>query len=389
VTSIAVYVVSTLLQVCLSCGLKSLNGTVTCLPGTYSLTYSVTNDDGATATATRAVIIYSAGRLSLQLPLYQDLDNGTAAGVTVQALGNATSLEAAAAANSIASRISSSSEAGLDVLPSDVHILDAQLVELGPSNFSVHVSAVVYVYSPASVHHGDIISSTGAGSGVAINRTRRASLSSTRSSLAASTAALHLQSTSTAAAASNTRVQEHQASIFQDAVDANVYIMISTLKKLAATVTAEAQAVQHAALTNKHTTCSTAADCSTPTRIGRQLLQAADSGIAAQLASMTAAATNSLGPVSMSGQQTSASVDPAVVSVPGMHSEHHSGLALARMEWWQDYACFWRVGRISMSGFVCSQIPPLDAVFDQLSAYVCVVPQWFAAMHCCRATLPP
>lgn len=301
-------------QVCLSCGLKSLAqaGPVTCLPGTYTLTYSATNDDGVTATATRAVTIYSAGQLSMQLPLYQNLDNETAAGLTVQALSNASSAEAAAAANSIASQLSSGSSAGLDVQPHDISILQAQLVELGPSNFSIHVSAVISIYYPASVHRGDIIDSkvqTAAGSG-----SRRALLSTPSSFPATAGAALLWAATSEA---SSTALETHQGGPPQVAVDANIQAMLSSLRQLAAAVTAEARSVQHSALSRTSTTaCSNSntegCSASRHTSKGRRLLQATDTGIAAQLTSMTSAASSSLAPVSLTGQQTSAAVDPVV-----------------------------------------------------------------------------
>jgi PKD repeat protein len=290
-------------------------GTVTCLPGTYTLTYTVTNDNGATVTATRAVIIYSAGQLSMQLPLYQNLDNGTAADLTVQALGNASSAEAAAAANSIASQLSSGSAAGLDVQPSDVTILEAQLVELGPSNFSVQVSVMFDVFFPTSVHRADIKSATTAAAAAAGTATRRALLSSpTNASFPATAgAALRWPTCSKVSSRRLESIHQQQAER-QDLVEYNLHAMISSLRQLAAAVTAEARHAQQAALSKSPVICDTTAGCSGSGRNGRQLLQAADSGIAARLASMTAAASSSLGPVSMTGQQTSAAVDPVVVS---------------------------------------------------------------------------
>lgn len=250
----------------------------------------------------------------MQLPLYQNLDNETAAGLTVQALSNASSAEAAAAANSIASQLSSGSSAGLDVQPHDISILQAQLVELGPSNFSIHVSAVISIYYPASVHRGDIIDSkvqTAAGSG-----SRRALLSTPSSFPATAGAALLWAATSEA---SSTALETHQGGPPQVAVDANIQAMLSSLRQLAAAVTAEARSVQHSALSRTSTTaCSNSntegCSASRHTSKGRRLLQATDTGIAAQLTSMTSAASSSLAPVSLTGQQTSAAVDPVVVS---------------------------------------------------------------------------
>jgi PKD repeat protein len=285
------------LQVCLSCGLKSLtSSTVACLPGTYTLTYSVTNDNGATATATRSVIIYTSGQLSVQLPLYQELDNGTAAGLTVQALSNTSSAEATAAANSIASRVSTSS-AGLEVQPSDVSLLQVQLVELGPSNFSVHVTALIYTYFPAFVHRKDVINTAAAAAAPASSAQR-------------SNARRTLSTSSPTTPAALAPPPGH-------AFSADIRTLTNSLRQLATAVTHEAHLAQHAALTR--TACSTASSCSNAGR--RRLLQATDTGIVAQLASMTAAAASSLAPTSVTGQQTSAEVDPVMVST-AVHDAH-------------------------------------------------------------------
>lgn len=275
---------------CQLCGFASLVSTsVTCLPGNYTLTYSVTNDAGATATATRSVVIFSAGQLSLQLPLYENLNDSSAADQTVQALASASSPEAVAAANSISRRLSPSSANGLGVQASDVSILQARLVQLGPSNYSVQVDAKVYVYSPSYVHRGDILRQAAAatmptgspGLGAPV---RRALLGATDSLLPTMPAAIKQPA------------QRHAPTT--DEMSTSIQAMLGNLRQLAAAVTAEVQAVQ--ALPGGHR--------------GRLLLQATDTGIAAQLASMAAAATRSLGQVTVSSQQTSAAVDPVAVS---------------------------------------------------------------------------
>jgi hypothetical protein len=223
----------------------------------------------------------------MQLPLYRHLDSGTAANVTAQALVNTSSVESIAAANSIASSLSADSNAGLEVQPSDVTILQAQVVELGPSNFSVHVTATIYVYSPAAVHRGDIISAAAAAGAQRLEGRGRRALSVCSS----------VTPTTPAAATSL-------------AVTADFQTMTSSLRQLAAAVTHEAHVVQHSALTKN--ACGSTSSCIAAGR--RRLLQATDAGIAAQLASVTAAATSSLAPTSVTGQQTSAAVDPVVVS---------------------------------------------------------------------------
>jgi hypothetical protein len=260
---------------------------VTCLPGKYILTYSITNDDGATATATRAVIVYSAGQLSLQLPLYENLNNNNAASQTVQALSNASSVEAAAAANSIARRLSPNSASGLGVQASDVSILQAQLVQLGPSIYSVQVDAQVYVYYPSSVHRGDITHQAAASKLTASSSVRRAILGVTEDVLP------------TIPAAKKQPVQRRAPTA--DELSAGIQAMVANLRQLAAAVTAEGQSVQ---AQPKHAAGQR----------GRRLLQVADTGIAAQLASMASAASRSLGQVYVTSQQTSAAVDPVVVS---------------------------------------------------------------------------
>jgi hypothetical protein len=297
------------LQVCLSCGFASLVGsTVTCLPGNYSLTYSVTNDAGVTATATRSVTVYSAGQLSLQLPLYENLANGTAAEVTAQALTNAASVEAAAATNSVARRLSPSSTSGLGVQPADVSFLQAQVVQLGPSNYSLLVNATVYVYFPSTVHRGDIMkAAVGVTAAVPGAPLRRALLGAAEGSL---------PSTVTLATMKHTAQRKPPTA---GEVATGIHAMNTNLGQLAAAVTAEAQVVQ--ALPGHATSPR-----------GRRLLQVAETGIAAQLASMTAAASRSLGALNVTSQQTSAAVDPIVVSARHAKRKHVTAFKQRRVE---------------------------------------------------------
>jgi hypothetical protein len=295
------------------------SSTVTCLPGTYTLTYSVTNDDGATTTATRSVIVYTAGQLSMQLAQFKAFDNGTLADLVVQALRNPASAEAEAAVSSIAARLSTGS-GGLQVHPSDVAIMQANVVNLGTSNYSVPVTASVQVFYPASVHRTDI-----SGSPATAANTSTASQTARRRALLAANTAL--------SGSSSHNIQPAPPTL--DAVETNIQSMVSNLKHLAAAVTSEARSAQHAALTNVPQ-CTNTADCSTTGHLHRRLLQSSDTGLAAQLASVSAAAASNLGTVScpvdqmlclflgnaslipnqdVTTRQTTAVVDPVMVSI--------------------------------------------------------------------------
>lgn len=138
----------------MSCSVDTLSSGARCFPGFYTLTYSVTNDAGLVTTATRTVVVYQHGQVSARLPLIQDATNATAAAVLVADLQNGASKAVDMAARSVISKLGS---AGQGLLPSDVRVLGAQLVQngsqaAGAGSYNVYVNVTVLLYHPAVVH---------------------------------------------------------------------------------------------------------------------------------------------------------------------------------------------------------------------------------------------
>jgi len=126
-----------------------LTGTI-CLPGTHTLSYTVTNPDRtATSTATRRVIIYSAGRVTATFNLYPYTDAATA-DATIADLRNPAGAGYAAAIQSMRTRLAA---AGAAVRASDILINAARGVSDpgGSDAVRVQVDATIHVYYPPEV----------------------------------------------------------------------------------------------------------------------------------------------------------------------------------------------------------------------------------------------
>eukprot|EP00878_Enallax_costatus_P010807 GHUV01011284.1.p2 GENE.GHUV01011284.1~~GHUV01011284.1.p2 ORF type:complete len:432 (+),score=106.79 GHUV01011284.1:1982-3277(+) len=129
-------------QVCVACGVEALSNGAGCFPGTYSLTYSVTNDAGMTATASRTVIIQRTARVSGIVPLIRGVTNSTAANMLVTDLRNASSKAFNLAVRSILTKMGSAAE-GLSV--ADVQFDAVDLKQYGPADYTILVNVTIRV----------------------------------------------------------------------------------------------------------------------------------------------------------------------------------------------------------------------------------------------------
>lgn len=143
------------LQVCTSCDLEALSASGSCMPGTYTLTYTVANDNGITVTATRLLVVYQAASVSATLTLWQGLSSTTQVQQLVAALNNKTVQSYSDGLDLIVSKLGAS--VGLDA--SDIDITGAAYRLVSAGNYSVAVNATLYLYKPAGVHRADIRSS--------------------------------------------------------------------------------------------------------------------------------------------------------------------------------------------------------------------------------------
>ncbi len=149
---------------CVSCDVDALSIGGQCLPGTYQLSYTVINDDGISATATRTVVVYQYGSVTGTFTLYKAMTNGTAADATVANLRNISSAEFAQALTTIKTSLG---QLGSSLDSSSLDITDATVFASG-STYDVVVTAVIYVYYPSTATRA------------AINSTSTASSSSSR-----------------------------------------------------------------------------------------------------------------------------------------------------------------------------------------------------------------
>ncbi|EFJ49748.1 hypothetical protein VOLCADRAFT_89514 [Volvox carteri f. nagariensis] len=139
---------------CQSCSLEALAmGSSNCLPGVYTFQYSVTDDQGVTATANRTVVVYQQATIIVTLILLADnlTDAEAPAQLTVN-LMNSSHPDHASAVQELVTRMAS-----YGVQASDIDILSATVFTTSPpptnsSPASVSVDAAIHIYNPRHVH---------------------------------------------------------------------------------------------------------------------------------------------------------------------------------------------------------------------------------------------
>lgn len=119
------------------------------MPGIYTLTYSVVNDDGYTATATRQLYVYQSVAITTTLAAYTDLPTLAQAQGLVADLRTKNSAGYTTGVQNVISRMGSLAS-GLE--PGDVDLAGPKAMQQGPQNFSVQVNATVYLHLPKGVH---------------------------------------------------------------------------------------------------------------------------------------------------------------------------------------------------------------------------------------------
>lgn len=142
------------LQSCPACDLAALSASGNCMPGSYTVTYSVTNSDGATASADRQVAVYQAASISAAFTLYKDVANTTAAQQIASGLLNSTSQEFADGVNLVLNALPADVATALE--PTDVTFHTANVTQQAVNGYSVDVTVSIYVYSPSGVHKKDL-----------------------------------------------------------------------------------------------------------------------------------------------------------------------------------------------------------------------------------------
>eukprot|EP00775_Hariotina_reticulata_P011535 gene11535-11678_t len=124
-------------QVCFTCNLNTLSGDGNCMPGSYTITYSVTNDEGRTEKAQRALVVYQSAEIHTFFALNSSLSLSEAQKLA-EDVANSTSTAHAAAVQPVLSALSSTS--GIQVDASDVVVTWASVnaESVDPRGYSVH-----------------------------------------------------------------------------------------------------------------------------------------------------------------------------------------------------------------------------------------------------------
>jgi hypothetical protein len=148
------------------------------MPGTYLLTYSVVNEDGNSATATRELTVYQAVAVTIPLELYSAIASYSQASSAVSALRNKSLPGYATGVDAAIQKLGS---LATQLQPGDVDIVGAAFVQYSVTNFSILVNVSVNLYSPRNVHRQDILTFEGGWKGTAGSKAqhRRQLLSAT------------------------------------------------------------------------------------------------------------------------------------------------------------------------------------------------------------------
>jgi hypothetical protein len=163
------------LQACMSCDLGALSASGACMPGSYTLSFSVTNDQGITASARRRIIVYQASMMTVSVQLYAPADVADVqTGLQlVAALNNGSAAAATAAATRVLAVLPVPLRSRLE--ESDIEVLNASLSQPTPGTYGVAADVVLYVHTPTGVHRGDVRAAESAPTGAAANVSSNAS----------------------------------------------------------------------------------------------------------------------------------------------------------------------------------------------------------------------
>lgn len=124
------------------------------MPGSYLLTYSVTDDEGLTHSVPRHLYVYQAVYLSATFKLYTGITNGTVAQDIVDSVQNISTPQYAAAADWLHSNLTSDLADRME--PTDISFAAAETSQASVGSWDVSVTARLYLYQPSSVHKKDI-----------------------------------------------------------------------------------------------------------------------------------------------------------------------------------------------------------------------------------------
>jgi hypothetical protein len=143
-----------LLQSCPTCDLAALSAAGNCMPGSYTLTYSVTNSNEATDSVDRQLIVYQAASYSASLVIHKDLANATAAADIAAVLTNSSSEYCAAGAAAVLAALPSDVAAKMQ--STDVVVNGASVVQQASEGFSVVANVSIYLFAPSGVHKKEL-----------------------------------------------------------------------------------------------------------------------------------------------------------------------------------------------------------------------------------------
>jgi ribosomal protein S11 len=124
------------------------------MPGSYTLTFSVTNSNGATDSVDRQLIVYQAASYSATLVLYTDLAHATAAAEVAAGLTITSSEHYAAGAAAVLAALPSDVAAKMQ--PTDVVVKGASVVQQAAQSLSVVANVSIYLFVPSGVHKQDL-----------------------------------------------------------------------------------------------------------------------------------------------------------------------------------------------------------------------------------------